>query len=220
MNSRRISDIFSCLRKQNENPKPELDFTSAYTLLVAVVLSAQSTDKGVNAVTKDLFAVANTPQKMISLGEEKLIEFIKSVGLYKNKSKHIIELSKVLVDHYDSTVPDELEELVKLPGVGRKTANVVLNVWFKKPTMPVDTHVFRVANRLGLSDGNTPEKVERDLLKTVPSEFALHAHHWLLLLGRYVCTARNPKCSGCHVKKYCRYFEGYQVMPNPVDKEE
>lgn len=206
-NSKRISEIFSLLQEQNKNPKPELDFTSAYTLLVAVVLSAQSTDKGVNAVTKDLFAAADTPQKMISLGEEKLIEFIKPVGLYKNKSKHILELSRALIEHYDSKVPDNLEELVKLPGVGRKTANVVLNVWFKKPTMPVDTHVFRVANRLGLSCGNTPEKVEKDLLEAVPDEFALNAHHWLLLLGRYICTARNPKCSECPVKKLCKNAE-------------
>ncbi len=206
-NSKRISEIFSLLREQNKNPKPELDFTSAYTLLVAVVLSAQSTDKGVNAVTKDLFAAADTPQKMISLGEEKLIEFIKPVGLYKNKSKHILELSRALIEHYDSKVPDELEALVKLPGVGRKTANVVLNVWFKKPTMPVDTHVFRVSNRLGLSCGNTPEKVEKDLLEVIPDEFALNAHHWLLLLGRYICTARNPKCGECPVKKLCKNAE-------------
>lgn len=206
-NLRRTSEIFSILRSQKENPKPELDFTSAYTLLVAVVLSAQATDRSVNLVTRELFQVASTPEKMLELGQQKLITYIKPIGLYQNKSRNVIELSRVLVEEYGSQVPDTLEELVRLPGVGRKTANVVLNVWFKKPTMPVDTHVFRVAHRLELSSGKTPEQVERDLLEVVPQEFALHAHHWLLLHGRYTCTARSPKCDQCSLRKLCSFTE-------------
>ncbi len=206
-NSRRTSEIFSILRFQNEDPKPELDFTSAYTLLVAVVLSAQATDKSVNLATRELFKVADTPQKMLELGRQNLIPYIKPIGLYQNKSRNVIELSRILVEEYGSQVPDSLEELVRLPGVGRKTANVVLNVWFKKPTMPVDTHVFRVAHRLELSSGKTPVQVERDLLEIVPDEFALHAHHWLLLHGRYTCTARSPKCSECSLRGLCSFTE-------------
>ncbi|MCQ2248882.1 MAG: endonuclease III [Treponema sp.] len=206
-NSRRTSEIFSILRSQKENPKPELDFTSAYTLLVAVVLSAQATDRSVNLATRELFQVASTPEKMLELGQQKLITYIKPIGLYQNKSRNVIELSRVLVEEYGSQVPDTLEELVRLPGVGRKTANVVLNVWFKKPTMPVDTHVFRVAHRLELSSGKTPEQVERDLLEVVPQEFALHAHHWLLLHGRYTCTARSPKCDQCSLRKLCSFTD-------------
>lgn len=203
MRSENVKEIFRRFREGNPNPLPELDFTSAYTLLVAVVLSAQATDKSVNLATKDLFKVADTPEKMVARGQEELIPYIKSIGLYQNKSRHVIELSKALIERYNSVVPDNLEELVTLPGVGRKTANVVLNVWFRKPTMPVDTHVFRVANRLGLSSGKTPLEVEKDLLKIVPEEYALHAHHWILLHGRYVCTARNPKCSGCVLSDLC-----------------
>lgn len=203
MNLKTASEIFLRLKSQNEDPKPELDFTSAYTLLVAVVLSAQATDKSVNLATRGLFKVADTPEKMVALGQEKLIEYIKPIGLYKNKSKHVVELSKALIEKFNSTVPETLEELMELPGVGRKTANVVLNVWFKRPTMPVDTHVFRVANRLGLSCGTTPEKVEKDLLSMVPEQYALHAHHWILLHGRYVCLARNPKCGECILSDLC-----------------
>ncbi|MBQ0040398.1 MAG: endonuclease III [Treponema sp.] len=203
MRSEEIKKIFGRLRNGNPDPLPELNFNSAYTLLVAVVLSAQATDKSVNLATEDLFKIADTPEKMVALGQEKLIPYIKPIGLYQNKSKHVIELSKILVEKFDSVVPDNLDELVTLPGVGRKTANVVLNVWFKKPTMPVDTHVFRVASRLGLSGGKTPETVEKDLLKVVPPEFALHAHHWLLLHGRYTCLSRNPKCDGCLLSDLC-----------------
>lgn len=203
MCSEKVKEIFERLRKGNPNPLPELNFTSAYTLLVAVVLSAQATDKSVNLATAALFKVAGTPEKMVALGQEKLIPYIKPIGLYQNKSKHVIELSKALIERYCSVVPDNLEDLVTLPGVGRKTANVVLNVWFKKPTMPVDTHVFRVANRLGLSCGKTPEAVEKDLLAIVPPEFGLHAHHWLLLHGRYVCLSRNPECDGCILSDLC-----------------
>lgn len=205
MNLKTISEIFKRLQSQNPEPKPELDYTSAYTLLVAVVLSAQATDKSVNLATRELFSVADTPEKMVALGQEKLIPYIKPIGLYKNKSKHVIDLSRVLMDEYDSVVPDRMEDLVRLPGVGRKTANVVLNVWFRKPTMPVDTHVFRVSSRLGLSSGTTPEKVEKDLLSIVPEEYALHAHHWLLLHGRYTCLARNPKCTECILCDLCSF---------------
>ena len=197
MHADKVRKIFIKLQEENPNPLPELNFTSAYTLLVAVVLSAQATDKSVNLATRELFQTADTPEKMVMLGQEKLIPYIKSIGLYKNKSKHVIELSKALIEKFKSTVPENLEQLVTLPGVGRKTANVVLNVWFKKPTMPVDTHVFRVANTLGSSSGKTPLEVEKDLLKIVPEEFALNAHHWILLHGRYVCTARNPACNEC-----------------------
>ena len=205
MNLRTVSEIFRRLQSQNPDPKPELDYTSAYTLLVAVVLSAQATDKSVNLATRELFSVADTPEKMVALGQEELISYIKSIGLYKNKSKHVIDLSRVLMDEYGSVVPDRMEDLVRLPGVGRKTANVVLNVWFRKPTMPVDTHVFRVSSRLGLSSGTTPEKVEKDLLSIVPEEYALHAHHWLLLHGRYTCLARNPKCAECILCDLCSF---------------
>ena len=203
MRSEEIEELFERLRKENPNPLPELNFTSAYTLLVAVVLSAQDPDRSVNLATADLFKVADTPEKMVALGQEKLIPYIKPIGLYQNKSKHVIDLSRALIEKFNSSVPERLEDLVTLPGVGRKTANVVLNVWFKKPTMPVDTHVFRVANRLGLSSGKTPEAVEKDLLEIVPPEFGLHAHHWLLLHGRYTCLSRNPKCDECILSDLC-----------------
>lgn len=212
MRSEKIREIFVRLREGNPDPLPELNFTSAYTLLVAVVLSAQATDRSVNLATADLFEVADTPEKMVALGQEKLIPYIKPIGLYQNKSKHVIELSRALIDKFNSVVPDNIDALVTLPGVGRKTANVVLNVWFKKPTMPVDTHVFRVANRLGLSSGKTPVAVEKDLIKIVPAEFGLHAHHWLLLHGRYVCLSRNPKCSGCVLYELCEFTSKSQCQ--------
>lgn len=215
MYSEKIEEIFKRLRNRNPNPLPELNFTSSWTLLVAVVLSAQATDKSVNLATKELFKVADTPEKMLALGQENLISYIKSIGLYKNKSKYIIELSKTLIEKYNSIVPDSLEELLTLPGVGRKTANVVLNVWFKKPTMPVDTHVFRVANRLGLSFGLTPLDVEKDLVQNVPKKFAIHAHHWLLLHGRYTCVARFPKCSECILADLC--FEKNKELPSKTN---
>lgn len=212
MRSEKIREIFVRLREGNPDPLPELNFTSAYTLLVAVVLSAQATDRSVNLATADLFKVADTPEKMVALGQEKLIPYIKPIGLYQNKSKHVIELSRALIDKFNSVVPDNIDALVTLPGVGRKTANVVLNVWFKKTTMPVDTHVFRVANRLGLSSGKTPGAVEKDLIKIVPAEFGLHAHHWLLLHGRYVCLSRNPKCSGCVLYELCEFTSKSQCQ--------
>lgn len=203
--SSRISEMFSRLREQNPNPTSELNYVNAYTLLVAVVLSAQATDKSVNIATEPLFKIVTTPEQMISLGEEKLIVYIKSIGLYKTKAKHVIELSEKLISDFNSEVPSSREELMSLPGVGQKTANVVQNVIFKMPTMPVDTHIFRVSHRIGLSDGVTPNKVEEDLLKIIPEDFAFNAHHWLLLHGRYVCTAKNPKCENCIISDLCAH---------------
>ena len=174
-----------------------------YTLLVAVVLSAQATDKSVNLATKELFKVADTPQKMLALGEAALIPYIKSIGLYKNKAANIIKLSQQLIDDFGSEVPDTREELMTLRGVGRKTANVVLNVIFHKPTMPVDTHLLRICPKIGLAEGSTPEQVEESLLERIPPEYLEHAHHWLLLHGRYVCTARNPRCNECIIADIC-----------------
>lgn len=201
----RINEIFTRLRSQNPNPASELNYVNAYTLLVAVVLSAQATDKSVNIATEPLFKVVTTPEQMVALGEEKLITYIKSIGLYKTKAKHVIELSEKLISDFNSQVPQSREELMSLPGVGQKTANVVQNVIFKMPTMPVDTHIFRVSHRIGLSEGDTPNKVEEDLLKITPEEFAFNAHHWLLLHGRYVCTAKNPKCEACLISDLCAH---------------
>lgn len=194
-------------KKQNPSPKSELDYTNAFTLLVAVVLSAQATDKSVNLATKELFKIADTPQKMLELGEEKLTEYIKSIGLYRNKAKNVIGLSKMLLEDFNGIVPDSMENLVKLPGVGRKTANVVLNVIFNKPTMPVDTHLLRISPKIGLAEGTTPEQVEQSLLKRIPAEYMQNAHHWILLHGRYVCTAKNSKCDECVINDLCKKNE-------------
>ena len=196
---------FSRFQSQNPNPKSELDYVNPFTLLVAVVLSAQTTDKGVNKATKDLFKIADSPQKMLELGEENLITYIKSIGLYKNKAKNIINLSKKLISDYDSQVPDNMEDLMTLAGVGRKTANVVLNVIFNKATMPVDTHLLRVCPRVGFAQGNTPESVEKSLLERIPPEYMHDAHHWLLLHGRYVCMAKNQKCQECIISDLCEH---------------
>ena len=205
MKSQDVYEFFSRLQKENPNPKSELDYTNAYTLLVAVVLSAQSTDIGVNKATRKLFQVADTPQKMLNLGINRLIDHIKTIGLYNNKAKNIMAAAEMLVNEHEDTVPDNREKLVKLPGVGRKTANVLLNVYFKQPTMAVDTHVFRVSNRTRLAPGKKPDAVEQALLQVVPKEFALHAHHWLILHGRYTCKARNPDCAGCLVHDLCQF---------------
>jgi len=205
MNKQTRKIFFEKLSEHFPSPKTELDFVNVYTLLVAVVLSAQSTDKGVNKATKSLFQIVRTPEKMVSLGEEKLQAYIKTIGLYKTKSKNIIKLSNLLINKFDSKVPCSRENLMELPGVGRKTANVVLNVAFDMPTMPVDTHVFRVSNRTGLAKGKTPEEVENKLIKAVPQDFAKDAHHLLILLGRYICIARKPKCSICPVNKECSF---------------
>ena len=198
-----IIEVFDIFKKANPEPKSELNYTNPYTLLVAVALSAQTTDKSVNKATESLFKIADTPEKMVALGEEKLISYIKSIGLYKNKAKHVIEMSKMLISDFGSKVPDNREDLEKLPGVGRKTANVVLNVIFNKPTMPVDTHLLRISPKIGLAEGKTPLEVEKSLLKRIPPQYLEHAHHWLILHGRYICTARNPKCEECPINHIC-----------------
>lgn len=197
--------VFERWQKENPFPKSELNYVNDFTLLVAVVLSAQATDKSVNIATKELFEVADTPGKMLLLGEEKLISYIKTIGLYKNKAKHVLGLSKKLIEDFNSIVPSTREELMTLPGVGRKTANVVLNVIFKQPSMPVDTHLLRVSPKIGLAEGNTPEKVEKSLLERIPSKYLYNAHHWILLHGRYVCTARNEKCDECIINDICKH---------------
>ena len=202
-----MKEVFSRWQRNNPEPVSELEYVNPFTLLVAVVLSAQATDKSVNKATKDLFAAVDTPQKMVSLGVDGLITYIKSIGLYQTKARHVIELSQKLIDDFNSTVPDTREQLMTLPGVGRKTANVVLNVIFHQPTIPVDTHLLRVCPKIGLAEGNTPEQVEQSLLKRVPSEFLYGAHHWILLHGRYVCTARSPKCSECLISDLCKKNE-------------
>ena len=198
-----IIEVFEIFKKSNPEPKSELNYTNPYTLLVAVALSAQTTDKSVNKATESLFKIADTPEKMVALGEEKLISYIKTIGLYKNKAKHVIEMSKMLISDFGSKVPDNREDLEKLPGVGRKTANVVLNVIFNKPTMPVDTHLLRISPKIGLAEGKTPLEVEKSLLKRIPPQYLEHAHHWLILHGRYICTARNPKCEECPINHIC-----------------
>ena len=195
--------VFERFRKNNPKPKGELKFTSPYTLLVAVVCSAQSTDKGVNVATAKLFREANTPSKMVLLGEERIIELIRTIGLYRNKAKNIIGLSKVLLDKYESKVPKNLELLEQLPGVGRKTANVVLNIAYGFPTIAVDTHVFRVSNRTTIAPGKNVREVETILNERVPKKFLVYAHHWLILHGRYVCKARSPLCSKCLISDLC-----------------
>ncbi len=204
-----IKDILDIFKAQNAKPKSELEFHNAYTLLVAIILSAQSTDKGVNKATKDLFKIADNPQAMINLGLEKLKNYIKTIGLYNNKAKNIMALSEILIEQYNGQVPHNRETLEALPGVGRKTANVLLNVWWNEPTVAVDTHVLRLAKRLDLSDGKTPLEVESDLNK-LPDEYKMYVNHWLVLFGRYICKAKSPKCLGCPVQKYCT------VYPNPT----
>ncbi len=200
-----IAEIFRRFSAADPDPKSELEYINPYTLLVAVVLSAQATDAGVNKATRSVFKVANTPEKMLRLGEDKLRDAIKTIGLYRNKARNVILLSRQLVEEHNGQVPREREALEALPGVGRKTANVVLNVAFGQPTMAVDTHVFRVANRTGLSNGKTPIAVEEDLLRVIPAQYALHAHHWLILHGRYVCKARKPDCPRCLIRDLCLY---------------
>ena len=202
-----MTEIFRRWQKANPKPASELEYVNAYTLLVAVVLSAQATDKGVNKATGPLFKVADTPKKMLALGEEGLISYIRTIGLYRNKAKHVMGLSQKLLDDFDGEVPATREELMTLPGVGRKTANVVLNVIFHQPTMPVDTHLLRVAPKIGLAEGNSPEAVEKSLLERIPAEFLHDAHHWILLHGRYICTARNPKCDECIIQDICKHNE-------------
>ncbi|GIX13728.1 MAG: endonuclease III [Paracoccaceae bacterium] len=201
----RMRAVFTRFRAANPEPRGELEHVNAFTLLVAVVLSAQATDKGVNAATRGLFAVADTPEKMLALGEEGLAAHIRTIGLFRSKARNVIRLSRILVDEYGGEVPSSRAALQALPGVGRKTANVVLNTWFHLPAQAVDTHIFRVGNRTGIACGRTPEAVERAIEDNVPAEFQLHAHHWLILHGRYVCTARKPRCPACLIRDICQY---------------
>ncbi len=200
-----IEAFFAALQKQRPEPKGELDYVNTYTLLVAVVLSAQATDIGVNKATGPLFKVADTPEKMVALGEGTVRDYVKSIGLYKTKAKNVIALSQMLISQHDSQVPNDRAALEALPGVGRKTANVVLNIAFGEPTIAVDTHLFRLSNRTGLAPGKTVLEVEKKLLKKVPRHYLRHAHHWLILHGRYVCKARKPDCANCVVVDQCTY---------------
>ncbi len=205
MNASKRHEIFSRLAAANPHPTTELEYSTPFELLVAVALSAQSTDKGVNLATRRLFPVANTPEAIHALGEDGLADFIKTIGLYKSKARHLIAACRMLIDLHNSQVPHDRAALEALPGVGRKTANVILNTAFGEPTMAVDTHIFRVANRTGLAPGKTVLAVEKKLLKVIPGAFLVDAHHWLILHGRYVCQARKPKCGECIIADLCEY---------------
>ncbi|MGI9394208.1 MAG: endonuclease III [Boseongicola sp.] len=200
-----IHEVFTRFRESEAEPKGELEHVNAYTLVVAVALSAQATDVGVNKATRDLFKIADTPEKMLALGEERLIEHIKSIGLFRNKAKNVIKLSRILVEDFGGEVPSSRAALQSLPGVGRKTANVVLNMWFSHPAQAVDTHIFRVGNRTGIAPGKDVDAVERAIEDNVPAEFQQHAHHWLILHGRYTCVARKPKCNACLIREFCLF---------------
>lgn len=197
--------IFSRFQALEPEPKGELHHLNAYTLVVAVALSAQATDAGVNKATRPLFAVADTPKKMLALGEQAVINAIKTIGLYRNKARNVIRLSQILVDDFGGEVPSSRAALQSLPGVGRKTANVVLNMWFGQPTQAVDTHIFRLGNRSGIAPGRDVDVVERAIEDNVPAEFQQHAHHWMILHGRYICVARKPKCGICPIRDYCLF---------------
>lgn len=205
MNKTKRTQIFTRLREQNPSPTTELVYKNEFELLIAVILSAQATDISVNKATKELYKVANTPKAIYKLGELKLKTYVQSIGLYNTKAKNIIKTCKILIDSYDSKVPDDRAALESLPGVGRKTANVILNTAFGHPTIAVDTHIYRVSNRTGIAHGKTVLEVEKRLLRLVPDEFKRDAHHWLILHGRYTCIARNPKCSDCSIVDLCEY---------------
>ena len=202
-----ICEVFERLKRQNPSPSSELKWTNPYTMLVSTVLSAQATDKSVNKATESLYKIADTPEKMLALGEDGLISYIKSIGLYRSKARHVIALSKMLIEKFNGVVPQSREEIQMLPGAGRKTANVVLNVVFHQPVMPVDTHLLRICPKIGLAEGKTPLEVEESLMERIPEKYRLHAHHWLILHGRYVCKARNPLCSECIIADICRHNE-------------
>lgn len=202
-NKKEILEIMEIFKQRDPNPRCELNFQNAYTLLVAVILSAQSTDKGVNKATESLFKFIETPQKMLDLGIDNLKGYIKTIGLYNNKAKNIIAMSQELVEKHNGEVPHNREALENLAGVGRKTANVVLNVWFNEPAVAVDTHVFRICHRLNISNGKTPLEVEKDLNKVLPDDLKKNANHWLVLFGRYICKAQNPDCANCPIASYC-----------------
>ncbi len=205
MGPKQRRELFERLRKANPNPTTELEYHSPFELLIAVMLSAQATDVSVNKATRKLFAVANTPEAILALGEEGLKRYIRTIGLFNTKARNIIATCKILIERFGGQVPDNRKDLESLPGVGRKTANVVLNTAFGQPTMAVDTHIFRVANRTGLAPGKTPLAVEKKLLQVVPREYLQNAHHWLILHGRYICTARRPRCHRCPIADLCEY---------------
>jgi len=208
-----VDAFFARLKKRDPEPKTELQYVNPYTLLVAVVLSAQATDKGVNKATAPLFKTVKTPEAMVALGEARLADAIKTIGLYRGKAKNVVALSKILIDQHGGNVPKDREALQALPGVGRKTANVVLNVAFGEPTIAVDTHIFRVSNRTGLAPGKDVVEVEQKLEKVVPDAYKLHAHHWLILHGRYTCVARKPLCPTCVVRDLCRFKDKTKELP-------
>ncbi len=205
MNREKRQILFERLREANPHPTSELNYSSTFELLIAVILSAQATDKGVNKATDKLYPVANTPEAIYALGEEGLKEYIKTIGLFNSKGKNIIKACRILIDKHNSEVPEDREALEELPGVGRKTANVVLNTAFGHPVMAVDTHIFRVGNRTGIAPGKTPLEVEKRLMRRVPKEFLLDAHHWLILHGRYTCVARKPRCGACLIEDLCEF---------------
>jgi endonuclease-3 len=205
MDRKTIRKIFLRFRKANPHPTTELNYHNHFELLIAVILSAQATDKSVNKATEKLFKIANTPEKLLKLGEKDLKESIKTIGLYTTKAKNIIATCKLLIEKYHSRVPNQREDLESLPGVGRKTANVIMNTCFGEPTIAVDTHILRVANRIGLAKGKTPLEVEKQLMKNIPDEFKHDAHHWLILHGRYICVARKPHCPQCIIRDLCEY---------------
>ncbi|MDA9240379.1 endonuclease III [bacterium] len=205
-----MREIFLRFESSEPEPKGELNHVNAYTLVVAVALSAQATDKGVNKATETLFETVDTPQKMLDLGEEGLIAHIKSIGLYKTKARNVVKMAQILVEDFGGEVPNSRAALQSLPGVGRKTANVVLNMWWQQPAQAVDTHIFRVGNRVGIAPGKTVDQVERAIEDNVPADFQLHAHHWLILHGRYVCVARKPKCRACIISDLCQFEEKTQ----------
>jgi endonuclease III len=211
-----LKEMFRRFSIQRPEPKGELEHVNPFTLVVAVALSAQATDAGVNKATRALFAIADTPEKMLALGEEKVRDCIKTIGLYRNKAKNVIALSQMLIDRFDGEVPRTREELIMLPGVGRKTANVVLSMAFGQVTMAVDTHIFRIANRLLLAPGKTPDEVEDRLIRIIPDEYLYHAHHWLILHGRYCCKARRPECEHCVIADLCRSPEKSCDVPAPL----
>jgi endonuclease-3 len=205
MDAKKVREIFARFKQANPSPTTELVYHNQFELLIAVILSAQATDKSVNKATDALFKAANTPEEMVALGEAKIRDFVKTIGLYKNKAKNVFLTAQMLVGQFKSKVPRTREALESLPGVGRKTANVILNTCFKEPVIAVDTHIFRVAQRIGLARGKTPLAVEEQLMKVIPKEYLHDAHHWLILHGRYVCTARKPKCPECVIRKWCEF---------------
>lgn len=211
-----IEETFRRLAVQRPNPRSDLHYTSPFTLLVAVVLSAQATDVGVNKATKGLFAVASTPKAMMDLGEEGIANYVRTIGLWRAKAKNVYALCCILHEKYGDQVPNTLDQLIALPGVGRKTANVVLNVAFNQPTLAVDTHIFRIGNRLGLAPGKTPDAVEAKLMKIIPKQYLLHAHHWLILHGRYICKARTPLCYQCIIADICKAAVKTNAIPAPL----